>query len=197
MIMDDRKQIKELADMSTNKKERAKAVKKTIEKEQPLRPKTLKNLLQDWKDDLKKLGQTAVWPSWLHGQYIKESNLETQSNVTRRAARVYPDVKTKIVRQHNKNVVITYNRKTGAIIPTPGMSTANANALNQRNERVAKQREYYKDDNHLAAVTAMLRMPRNMRRTLCRKLNLKWGLDGYCEAEAMIFEDLRIARLEG
>lgn len=160
-------------------------IKETME----LKPRNLKTFLEDWKEAITKTGATAVWPSWLHGTYIKEDNLEAQSRVTRRAARVYPDIKTKVVRRHNKNVVIAYNRKTGAIIPTSGMSRKNREQIDARNTRVAKQREYFKDNNHLDAITAMMGMPRNMRRSLCRKLNLIWGSkDGYREAEAMILE---------
>lgn len=150
------------------------------------RKEAFKKILDGWSETLKKKGQIAFWPSFLYGQYIKKDNLKAQDNVQRLATREYPDVKKKVVRRHGRNILINYVRKTGAEIIGKNSTTANANAHAAKIKLMAKQHLYFEEDNHLAAVTAMLNMPRNLRRTLAGKLNLKWT--EYLEAEAMIRE---------
>jgi len=150
------------------------------------RKEAFKKIIDDWSEKLAKKGQVAFWPSFLYGQYIKKDNLKAQDNVQRLATRKFPDVKKKVVRRHGKNILINYVRKTGAEIIGKNSSPINITAHATKVKLMAKQNQYFKDDNHLNAVTAMIGMPRNLRRTLSRKLNLKWP--EYREAEAMILE---------
>jgi hypothetical protein len=155
-----------------------------------MRP-TIKSVLGEWKDNLKAMGQSPVWASWLHGTYIKKSNLKAQNNVARLHNRKFPDIKEKVVLRRGKNVRILYNRKTGGRIPTKGMHPSTKAKIEAKNASIARQRPYFGENNALNAIAAMLGMPRNMRRSLCRKLNLKWGKglkEGYREVEAMLQE---------
>jgi hypothetical protein len=136
----------------------------------------------------------VFWPSWQNGQYISDENPEARTNKQRLFTRQIADIKEVLVTRHGKNVRVLYNRKIGAIIPRKDMSEANRTKLDARNKAAESQFKFFEEDNHLAAITAALRMPRNIRRTLCRKLGLKWGGPhdgGYREAEAMIFENQR------
>ena len=152
--------------------------------------KAFKKIIDGWSDSLKKKGQVAFWPSFLYGQYIKKDNLKAQDNVQRLANRVYPDIKKKVILRHGKNILVDYVRKTGAEIIGKNSSPKNAAAHAAKLKSMAKQRLYFEEDNHLAAITSMMNMPRTLRRSLCRKLKMKWGNDseGYLEAEAMIRE---------
>jgi hypothetical protein len=151
----------------------------------------IKVALEDWTELITESGMKAFWPSWAYGQYIKESNIAAQAKRARLGNRKIADIKEKVINRHGKNVRILFNRKNGAIIPTKGLSTANAARLDKRNKRAAKQCLYFAERNHLEAITTALKMPRDIRRTLCRKLRLAWGTltsGGYREAEAMIRE---------
>jgi hypothetical protein len=155
-----------------------------------MKPRSIKTVLQEWKDGLAKKGQRAFWASWLQGTYIKKDNLKAQSRAARLLNRKFPDIKEKVVSRHGKNVKILYNRKTGERIPTTGMSPATLAKIKAKNADIARQRLYFADKNHLNAIAAMMFMPRNLRRTLCRKLGLKWnqGKEAYIDVEAMLAE---------
>ena len=152
--------------------------------------KTGAGVFDKWKEGLAKIGQRPVWASWLQGTYIKKSNLKAQSNVARLLNRKYPDIKEKVVLRRGKNVRILYNRKTGGRIPTKGMSPFTRAKIEAKNDTIARQRPYFAEKNALKAIAAMLHMPRNLRRSLCRKLNMKWGKgpEAYIKVEAMLME---------
>jgi hypothetical protein len=137
----------------------------------------------------------VFWPSWQNGQYISDKNPDARTNKQRLFTRQIADIKEVLVTRHGKNVRVLYNRITGHVIPRKDMSEANRAKLDARNKVAEKQFKFFEEDNHLAAITAALKMPRNLRRTLCRKLGMDWGTltsGGYREAEAMIFENQRI-----
>lgn len=151
---------------------------------------TVKTAVKKWKEGLAKIGQRPVWASWLHGTYIKKSNLKAQNNIARLHNRKYPDVKEKVVVRHGKNVRILYNRKSGARIMTTGMHPSTRAKIEAKNTSVALTRLHFAENNALNAIAAMMGMPRNLRRTLCRKLNLQWnqGPEAYVKVEAMLSE---------
>ena len=156
-----------------------------------LKSNTIKNALDNWKEGLEKNRMGGFWPSWAYGQYIKPDNAKAQSNKAHRASRKLADVKEKVILRHGKLVRILHNRKTGGRIPTKGMNVHNKNVIDIRNRDAARQIKYFGEKNALAAITAMMGMPRRLRRTLCRKLAMAWGTrttGGYREAEAMIRE---------
>jgi hypothetical protein len=154
-----------------------------------LKPRTIKNLLVDWKDGLEKIGQVAVWPSWAYGQYIKETNTKAQANKAKLASRKFADIREKVILRHGKLVRILHNSKTGARIPTKGMNVHTKNQIDIRNRDAARQIKYFGENNALKAITAMMGMPRRLRRMLASKLGMAWGTTGgYREAEAMIRE---------
>ena len=155
-----------------------------------LSPPTIKSVMGDWKDSLLKIGQAPFWASWLQGTYIKKDNLKAQSNVARLLNRKYPDIKEKVVLRRGKNVRILYNRKTGERIMSTGMHPSTKAKIKAKNTFCRRQRLYFTEKNALTAIAAMLGMPRNLRRVLARKLNLKWnqGPEAYVKVEAMLTE---------
>jgi hypothetical protein len=154
-----------------------------------LKPKTIKNALDDWKEHLSTASMTGFWPSWAYGQYIKPANKEANANKAKLAARKRADIKEKVTLRHGKLVRILHNRKNGARIPTKGMNVHNKNVIDIRNRDKARQIKYFGEKNALDAMIAMMGMPRRFRRMLARKLNMDWGTStGYREAEAMIRE---------
>jgi hypothetical protein len=133
----------------------------------------------------------VFWPSWQNGQYISDKNPEARTNKQRLFSQKIADIKEVLTLRHGKKVRVLYNRKNGHIIPRKDMSTANRNKLDARNKVAEKQFRFFDEDNHLDAITAALKMPRNIRRTLCRKLGMMWhSPTGYREAEAMIRENI-------
>jgi hypothetical protein len=154
-----------------------------------LRPHSIKNLMNDWETSVSTFGWKPFWNSFIKGQYIKKDNIAAQTNRAKLGSRKIADIKEKVILRRGKYTRILFNRITGAIIPTKGLSLANTNKLATRNKRAAKHAKYFAEDNHLDAVAAMLKFPRNMRRTLFKKLsNFKNGWKFYCEAEKMIRE---------
>jgi len=133
---------------------------------EPLKKRTVKTVLQEWKDNLLSQGKKAFWPSWVAGTYISPDNRKAQLNLQRLKERVWPDIKDKVVRRHGKNVIVKYDRR-----------------------KKTKAENYFSDDNSLDAIARMLLAggTRAMRRNLCRRLGLRWKTE-YVEAEHMIME---------
>ena len=143
---------------------------------------TIKDLLQDWGKAIIAKGQTPIWPSWAYGTLIRpEIKLEGLTGQSLRRA-IHKNALSAANQAHMK---LKGERKT----PDQGKRLANRHgklvkvAFNRAEER---EQDYFKEDNALEAITAMMKMPRDFRRTLARKLNLKWA--EYIEAEEMILE---------
>lgn len=154
-----------------------------------LKPQTVQTFFEEWVAGVLKLGQRPFWPSAFKGPYISDKNQKAIDNRARLVSRKVADIKEKVIERHGKLVRTLHNRKTGETIPTKGMSAKTLTALEASNKVARRQSLYFGEDNALDAITAVMGMPRKIRRSLARHLGMKWvGTDSYTEAEAMIKE---------
>lgn len=160
-----------------------------MNKDNPLKQKrTVKDWLDEWKDNLKDQGLSAFWPSWMQGTYIKPTNQKAMDRV-RRKATFKKTTYFMLINWHGKLRKIELPKKK-----YKGQNlTRIQKIVNREIDRRIRWKNYYSEDNALNAIAQMLIRGGNraMRRTLAKKLGLlqfgKWK-STYKEAEFMVME---------
>ena len=148
-----------------------------------IKKRTVKTVLQDWKDNLKALGKGAFWPSWLYGQYIKPDNHAAQYRHKRRA---------EIVRTKRHVLMMVKGKFVKVAIPEKRHTGDNLTRMQKLENKVfmtnLSPKQYFTEDNALNAIARMLLSggTRAMRRKLCKRLGLRWS--EYKEGELIIME---------
>lgn len=160
-----------------------------MNKDNPLNQKrTVKDWLNEWKDDLKEKGLKGFWPSWMQGTYIKPTNQKAMDRV-RRKAQYKKTTHFFLLYHHGKLLKIEMPKQK-----YKGQNlTTIQKKVNREIDRRIRWKNYYSEDNALNAIAQMLIRggSRAMRRNLAKKLGIrdfgKW-LSTYKEAEFMVME---------